>query len=167
MTLNTCNTLPSPTCHVKLCFVSAEASRIYKNAGGIKYATELSAGLDLRACFEDMEKSIDAGERLCIPTGISIAPCMHNIAGFVYSRSGLGAKNGLTVAQGVGIIDPDYRGEIKVFLLNTSKQIQTISRGFRIAQLVFQTFYKAQIEEVSALDNTKRGKNGFGSTGLE
>lgn len=165
MILTTCNV--NQSCHVKLCFVSADASYIYKNAGGIGYATTLSAGLDLRACFAAAEISIGIGERLSIPTGIIIAPSMNNIAGFLYSRSGLGAIQGLTVAQGVGIIDPDYRGEIKVVLLNTSGQIQIISRGMRIAQLVFQPFYKAEIEEVDALDITERGDGGFGHTGLK
>ena len=78
-------------------------------AEGLRYATSGSVGLDLRACLEEDEAAIPAGGRLAIPSGIAVEPLTPGIAGFVYSRSGLGAMQGLTVAQGVGVIDPDYR----------------------------------------------------------
>ena len=87
------------------------------------------------------------------------------LAGFVYSRSGLGAKHGLTVAQGVGVIDPDYRGEIVVWLLNTSQTHQTVACGDRIAQLVIQPFVRTKVTPVDALGETHRGAGGFGHTG--
>ncbi len=87
------------------------------------------------------------------------------IAGFVYSRSGLGAKHGLVVAQGVGVIDPDYRGEIIVWLLNTSQQEITVHRGDRIAQLLFLTCLCPVFELVDELGQTGRGAGGFGHTG--
>jgi dUTP pyrophosphatase len=90
---------------------------------------------------------------------------MPGVAGFVYSRSGLGAVKGLTVAQGVGVIDPDYRGEIRIYLLNTSSETLTVKRGERVAQLVFQTFVRLNPEEVDTLSESVRGAGGFGHTG--
>ncbi len=140
-----------------------DAKQIYENA--IKYATSGSVGLDLRACFEEDTVSIEASKRLAIPTGISIEILRNDTAGFVYSRSGLGAKTGLTVAQGVGVIDYDYRGEIIVYLLNTSEETQTITKGDRIAQLVFQDTYRLSTTTVESLSSTERGQGGFGHTG--
>ncbi len=94
-----------------------DAKKIYTTSG-IAYETPASVGLDLRACIEETSLTILPGERETIPCGIAIEPLEKNLAGFVYSRSGLGAIHGLTVAQGVGVIDPDYRGEIIVVLLN-------------------------------------------------
>lgn len=132
---------------------------------GLDYATSGSAGMDLRACLEAENQSVGPGERLAVPTGIAVDPGQDNVAGFVYSRSGLGAVKGLTVAQGVGLIDPDYRGEITVFLLNTSNETRTISRGERIAQLVFQPFVRLRPLRVQSLSETDRGAGGFGHTG--
>ena len=87
------------------------------------------------------------------------------MAAYVFSRSGLGTKDGLTVSQGVGVIDPDYRGEIKVSLLNTSDKVRRITRGQRIAQLVFMPIFQAVISPVEGLGSTDRGAGGFGSTG--
>ncbi|MDL2316222.1 dUTP diphosphatase [Desulfovibrio sp. OttesenSCG-928-A18] len=129
-------------------------------------ATEASAGLDLRACLEKGEQiSIAPGHRQRIPTGIAVDPGRNDCAGFIYSRSGLGAVHGLTVAQGVGVIDPDYRGEIQVFLLNTGLETQELRKGDRIAQLVFQPIIRPRFILVSALDNSARGEGGFGHTG--
>ena len=91
------------------------------------------------------------GGRLAIPSGIAVEPLTPGIAGFVYSRSGLGAMQGLTVAQGVGVIDPDYRGEITVVLLNTSGEERRLRRGDRIAQLVFQPALQVELEECETL----------------
>ena len=90
---------------------------------------------------------------------------MPGVAGFVYSRSGLGTKDGLVVSQGVGVIDPDYRGEILVSLLNTSDQPRTVTRGQRIAQLVFQPVVRAQVIPQDSLSDTERVAGGFGHTG--
>ena len=97
--------------------------------------------------------------------GIAIAIDMPGVAGFISSRSGLGAKHGLTVAQGVGVIDPDYTGEILVVLLNTSGQERRIANGERIAQLIFQPFMRPRWREVQDLAPTERGSGGFGHTG--
>lgn len=133
--------------------------------GGFEYATADSAGIDLRACMKENVVVIGPGERAKIPAGVAIEPGRRDVAGFVFSRSGLGAVQGLTVAQGVGVIDPDYRGEIIVFLLNTSQEIRTVKRGDRIAQLLFLPFFRAAIAPVAELGETKRGSGGFGHTG--
>ncbi|MDR2503844.1 MAG: dUTP diphosphatase, partial [Deltaproteobacteria bacterium] len=108
---------------------------------------------------------IEPGCRAMLPTGLAIEPPEEGVAGFVYARSGLGGINGLTVAQGVGLIDPDYRGEIKVPLLNTSAETHVVKRGDRIAQLVFQPFYRARFIRSEELGSTGRGEGGFGHTG--
>ncbi len=129
------------------------------------YATDVSAGLDLRACMDEDKIVLGPGERYLFPAGIAIEITRPSIAGFVFSRSGLGTKHGLTVSQGVGVIDPDYRGEIRVSLLNTSVQTQRVVKGQRIAQLVFLPFFHAHILPVKTLGDTRRGEGGFGHTG--
>lgn len=131
----------------------------------LAYATDRSAGLDLRACFDEEIIEIGPGERAKVGTGVRMEIREPGIAGFVFSRSGLGAKHGLTVAQGVGVIDPDYRGEIIVFLLNTSSERRRVERGQRIAQLLFLPCYAANIVAVDELSDTSRGAGGFGHTG--
>ncbi len=140
-----------------------KAKEIYLD--NIGYATEGSLGVDLRACIEEDSVTIEAGERYVIPSGICIEIMREDVGGFVYSRSGLGAVKGLTVAQGVGVIDKDYRGEIKIILLNTSKETQTVQKGDRIAQLVFQPAFQLGISIVESLSETSRGAGGFGHTG--
>ena len=142
-----------------------DAADVY--AGGPAYATEGSAGMDLRACLEEEKIEIAPGCRAPIPTGICIEPCAAGAAGFVYSRSGLGAVKGLAVAQGVGVIDPDYRGEITVWLLNTSAEAHTVARGERIAQLVFQPVLRLKPVAAAGLSETRRGAGGFGHTGQQ
>lgn len=152
---------------VDIAFVRPGARALYaRDREGLPApATGGSAGFDLRACLEAEETVIPAGERLKTPTGISVQPRAAGLAGFIYSRSGLGARDGLTVAQGVGVIDPDYTGEIIVFLLNTSGQEHRIRRGERIAQLIFQPFARPRWREVAELAATERGSGGFGHTG--
>ncbi|WMW65472.1 dUTP diphosphatase [Nitratidesulfovibrio liaohensis] len=133
--------------------------------GGLAPATPLAAGMDLRACMDAEEAVLPAGSRLAIPAGVAVEPLSPGAAGFVYSRSGLGTRMGLTVSRGVGVIDPDYRGEIVVSLLNTSGEERRIRRGERIAQLVFQPYFHALVEEADALGETARGAGGFGHTG--
>jgi dUTP pyrophosphatase len=129
------------------------------------YATQGSAGIDLRACMDEEKIEVLPGARHAFPSGVAMECTMPGVAGFVYSRSGLGTKEGLVVSQGVGVIDPDYRGEIVVSLLNTSDQPRTVIRGQRIAQLVFQPIVRAEIVPVATLSDTTRGAGGFGHTG--
>ena len=132
-------------------------------------ATCGSIGYDLKADLDTTEIMIAPGERYTISTGIHIQPKKTNpitIAGFLYSRSGLGTKTGLVVAQGVGVIDPDYTGVIKVCLLNTSQTTAVVHRGDKIAQLVFHVVHTPMLSIVDTLIPTSRGDGGFGSTGV-
>jgi len=149
----------------RICYLRPAARALYEAEGGLAYATPHSAGLDLRACFEDEEIVIPAGSRAKVPSGIAVEPPAPGVAGFVYSRSGLGAVHGLTVAQGVGVIDPDYRGEILVFLFNASGEERRLRRGERMAQLVFQPIIRAELEVAEKLGETERGAGAFGHTG--
>ncbi len=106
-----------------------DAAEVY-GCDGLAQATKGAVGVDLRACTAKGEEiCILPGERRMIPAGIAVEPKAPGAAGFVYSRSGLGGVQGITVAQGVGVIDPDYRGEIKVPLLNTGQEPYTVQRG--------------------------------------
>ncbi|MBQ9105846.1 MAG: dUTP diphosphatase [Mailhella sp.] len=140
-----------------------DAASLYGD--GLAYATPASAGMDLRACIEGESLTIEAGQRAPVPAGICIEPRVPGVAGFIYSRSGLGAVKGLTVAQGVGVIDADYRGELVVWLLNTSGDPLTVNRGDRVAQLVFQPICRLEPKVVASLSETERGSGGFGHTG--
>lgn len=129
------------------------------------YATAAAAGADLLAAVEqDIE--LAPLERRIVPTGISIA-LPAGFEGQVRPRSGLAAKNGITVANAPGTIDADYRGEIGVILINLGREAFRISRGMRIAQLVVARHARAVWREVSGLDQTARGAGGFGSTGVK
>lgn len=127
-------------------------------------ATDGSAGMDLYAVL-DTPLSIAAGERALIPTGIAIGlPSVETVA-LVFARSGLAIKHGLGLSNGVGVIDSDYTGEIKVGLINQSSETYVVTPGERIAQLVILPVMIPQIEQVAELDETARGAGGFGSTG--
>ncbi|MCA8900641.1 MAG: dUTP diphosphatase [Hyphomonas sp.] len=129
------------------------------------YETEGSAGMDVRAAVPEGEPMVLApGERAMVPTGLSVAiPLGYEIQ--VRPRSGLAAKHGLTCLNTPGTIDSDYRGEIKVILINLGAEAFTIARGERIAQLVLAPVTQLAWEEVETLDETARGAGGFGSTG--
>lgn len=156
----------APALPVRLAFTRPGAAELYAPDGGLPApATPRSAGIDLRACLDGPEARIPPGGRLAVATGLSVQPAAPGWAGFVYSRSGLGARDGLTVAQGVGLIDPDYTGEICVYLLNTSGEERALRRGERVAQLVFQPYARPLWEEVPELAATTRGAGAFGHTG--
>jgi len=128
-----------------------------------KYETSASAGMDLRA---NLEQPIDLQplERALIPTGLFMElPVGYEAQ--VRPRSGLAAKHGITVLNTPGTIDADYRGEIKVILVNLSNTSFTISDGERIAQMIISSHVQAQWEEVNILSETERGAGGFGHTG--
>ena len=99
------------------------------------------------------------------PTGLAMEIGDPGVAGFIFSRSGLGTKEGLVISQGVGVVDPDYRGEIKVSLLNTSESERLVRLGQRIAQIVFMPVCRPLFEVVDELSQTRRGQGGFGHTG--
>ncbi len=129
-----------------------------------EYATEGSAGMDLVASIKE-PLEIKAGDRAMIPSGIAIQ-MPKGYGGFVFPRSGLSYKSGITLCNSVGVIDSDYTGEIKIAVHNTSNNDYTIHPGDRIAQLVFLPVGIAELVECKALDETDRGSGGFGSTGL-
>jgi dUTP pyrophosphatase len=129
------------------------------------YQSEHAAGLDLLAAVPaDSALTLAPGARALVATGIAIAlPAGHEAQ--VRPRSGLAARHGLTVLNAPGTVDADYRGEIKVLLINHGSEAVAIARGMRIAQLVIAPVAQARLEEATALDGTPRGKDGFGSTG--
>ena len=127
------------------------------------YGSAGSAGADLYACLDE-PVTIQPGETAWIPTGIALE-VPENCAGLVYARSSLGVKRGLAPANKVGVIDSDYRGEIRVVLLNHGKQPQTIEHGERVAQFLITPVVTPVYEEVTELSDTVRGTGGFGSTG--
>jgi dUTP pyrophosphatase len=129
------------------------------------YATNGASGMDIRA-FLKAPIQLEPMQRVLIPTGISIS-IPENWEVQIRPRSGLAIKQGLTCLNTPGTIDADYRGEIKVILINLSSELQTIQDGDRIAQMVFQKVEKASWEQVQLLDNTERGEGGFGHTGKQ
>ena len=128
------------------------------------YGSPQAAGADLYALLEGESLTIAAGETVLIPTGLSVE-IPEGYVGLIYARSGLATKKGLAPANKVGVIDADYRGEIKVALYNQSGKEQTILAGERIAQFVIAPYLTAQFTEADTLSDTSRGAGGFGSTG--
>lgn len=138
------------------------------NAEGLEipfYATEHSAGMDLKAAIDD-DCIIEPGKRVLIKCGISIA-LPDGFEAQIRPRSGLAYKNGVTVLNAPGTIDADYRGEIGVILINLGEEAFTVTRGMRVAQMVVASYSKANLDVVDELSETVRGEGGFGSTGLK
>ena len=127
------------------------------------YGSAEAAGADLYACLEE-ENTIAPGETYFVPTGLALE-VPRGCAGLIYARSSMGAKRGLAPANKVGVIDSDYRGEVRVVLLNHGSQPQTIQPGERIAQMIITPVLTPVYEEVEDLSDTDRGTGGFGSTG--
>lgn len=130
-----------------------------------EYATAGSAGMDLSACIPE-DIVIKPGERVMVKTGIAIQIPHSGIAGFVFPRSGLSSKHGISLANCVGVIDSDYTGELICPVINHGNSEYTIKPGDRIAQIVFMPVLKAKLQETDKLDATERGNGGFGSTGI-
>lgn len=129
------------------------------------YATAQSAGMDLRANI-DAPITLRPMERRLIPTGLRIA-LPEGCEAQVRPRSGLALKHGITVLNTPGTIDADYRGEVKVLLVNFSNDDFVINTGERIAQMVIARYEKADLEQVAELDDTERGDGGYGHTGVK
>lgn len=127
------------------------------------YATVKSAGMDLKAEISE-PLSLAPLARAVIPTGISIA-LPDGLEAQIRPRSGLAAKHGISVLNSPGTIDADYRGEIKVILVNLSSETFVVNPGERIAQMVVAKYEKVEWDEAETLDQTERGEGGFGSTG--
>ena len=129
--------------------------------------TDQAAGLDLAACLpaDQTTLTLEPGQIAVVPTGLAIA-IPNGYEGQVRPRSGLATKRGVTVPNAPGTIDADYRGELRVALINLSREPQTIEHGDRIAQLVIAPVAMCEVVVVEELDQTVRGVGGFGSTGI-
>ena len=143
--------------------VKVNIKKLNERATVPTYGSEFSAGADLYACI-DGEISIKPHTTVIVPTGIALELPL-GYAGLIYARSGLATKKGLAPANKVGVVDCDYRGEVKVALHNLSEEVQTVDAGERIAQLVITPYLTAQFVECETLSDTVRGSGGFGSTG--
>ena len=140
--------------------------KVQENAVIPKRATEGSAGLDLCACI-DAPLTLNSGDTALIPTGLAIELPSSQYGAFVFARSGLSIKHGIGLLNAVGVVDSDYRGEIKVGVINQIKEPYTIEPGERIAQLVIMPVATLPVEEAQTLGESERGAGGFGSTGTK
>ena len=139
--------------------------RLSKNVTLPRYETEDSSGLDLAANIDEQIKILP-GKSEIIPTGLAVA-IPKNFEIQIRPRSGLAAKNQVSVLNTPGTIDADYRGEIKVILINLSDKVFIVEKGLRIAQMVVCPVIKVSLKEVTKLEFTERGSGGFGSTGIK
>lgn len=130
----------------------------------LNYATEHSSGIDLIAAIES-DIILGSGKRLLVPTGISIEISEKDYEAQIRPRSGLALKHGLTILNSPGTIDNDYRGEIKIILINHGEEDFVIIKNMRIAQMVITSYVQAELHIVENLLNTERAEGGFGSTG--
>ena len=138
--------------------------RLSKDVALPKYETDGSSGLDL-AAYTDKQIKILPGKSEIISTGLAVA-VPKNFEIQIRPRSGLAAKSQISVLNTPGTIDADYRGELKVILVNLSDKVFVVEKGLRIAQMVLCPVVKATLKEVTELEDTKRGSGGFGSTGI-
>lgn len=139
--------------------------KLNDNAKAPFRATPGSAGADLFACIDD-DIVIRPNERILIPTGIAVEISSETVGGFIFPRSSVSFKSGVSLANCVGVIDSDYRGEIKVALINHSESDFIVHNGDRIAQLVFLPVIIPELVVSDTLNETERGEGGFGSTGV-
>lgn len=137
--------------------------KLHPNAKLPTYGSCEAVGADLYACLDEAV-TIGPGEIFWVPTGIALE-VPQGCAGLVYARSSMGAKRGLAPANKVGVVDPDYRGEIRVVLLNHSKEPQRLEPGERVAQFVITPVLRPAYTEAEELTASERGAGGFGSTG--
>lgn len=128
------------------------------------YATDGSAGMDLRACLDEAIE-LAAGETFLVPTGLSIYVADPNYAAMLLPRSGLGHKHGIVLGNLVGLIDSDYQGQLFVSCWNRGSESFTVQPGERIAQMVIVPVVQADFEIVDEFDDSERGEGGFGHTG--
>lgn len=140
--------------------------KLNENAKIPQRGTNGAAGMDLHACI-DAPVTVAPGQLTVIPTGIAIELPDNSCAAFLYARSGLGVKHGICLANGVGVIDSDYRGEICAGICNVSDRPYTIEPNERICQMVIAPVFTPDIIEVNELGGTERGEGRFGSTGKQ
>ncbi len=143
---------------------TVKIKRLHPDAVMPKRATASAAGADLYACIKE-PVTLAPSELAKIPTGIAVELPREDMAAFLFARSGLGVKHGITLSNGVGVVDSDYRGEICVGLCNVSDKPYTIQPNERIAQMVIMPVVLADFAETEELSDTARGEGGFGSSG--
>ena len=139
--------------------------RLSKDFGLPDYATDGSAGMDLRACVEG-QTIVSAGETVLLPTGMSIYVADPNLAAIILPRSGLGHKHGIVLGNLTGLIDSDYQGPLMVSMWNRSNNDFIVEPGDRIAQLVFVPIIQAEFDIVDEFETSERAEGGFGHTGV-
>ena len=139
--------------------IKVKIKKLRDNAVVPEYQTSGSAACDLVSCGDVV---IPARGRAMVPTGISVE--CEGVAVLLFARSGLAVKKGISLANGVGVVDSDYRGEIMVGLMNNTDEDYAVSEGDRVAQMMFVPVVQAVFEEASELSDTDRGAGGFGST---
>lgn len=144
--------------------IKIKIKKLRENAEIPQYATVGSAAADLRAAIDE-PLTLNPNQIIPIPTGLAISPERNDVVALVFGRSGLGTKHGVTMANGVGVIDSDYRGEIRVTLINRGTEPYIIQPDERIAQMMIVPIFTAVYLETDTLDETERGDGGFGSTG--
>lgn len=147
--------------------IGVKVKKIKDGAAMPLKATSGAAAADLYALCPKDGITIKSGERAVIPTGIAIELPDSSCVALIFARSGLGIKKGITLSNGVGVIDSDYRGEICVGLINLSDESYTVKTGERIAQMAIMPVFCADFFEVKELSQTMRGEGGLGSTGLK
>lgn len=140
--------------------------RVGKSIDLPTYATEGSAGIDLRVCLDE-PLQIAPGQTVLLPTGLAIYIADPNLAAVILPRSGLGHKHGIVLGNLVGLIDSDYQGELKISCWNRNVDHFTVQPGDRIAQLVFLPIVRANFKIVDSFTETDRGEGGFGSSGRQ
>lgn len=143
--------------------MNIKVKKLTPNATVPTMGSKFAAGADLYSA-EDADVVIEPSETKFIGTGLAME-IPEGYVGLVYARSGLACKRGLAPANKVGVVDSDYRGEIKVALHNHGKEAQTVEKGERIAQMVIAPYLSVNYEETDELSETERGEGGFGSTG--
>ena len=144
--------------------IKVRIKKLKENAGIPAYQTPGAAACDLTAAI-DGPLTVQPGERALIPTGIAIDFGGEDLAALIFARSGLAVKHGIALSNGVGVIDSDYRGEIKVGIVNQGAEAFTVNPGDRIAQMGFFPVARAEFEVTEELNETERGDGGFGHTG--
>ena len=143
--------------------MNIQITRVHRDALLPQYRTAGAAGADVHACLDE-PVTLQPMERRLIPTGLAVA-IPRGYEAQIRARSGLSIKHGITMVNGVGTIDADYRGEFGVLVINLGQEAFTIEHGMRIAQMVIARHERAEWIEVDKLDETERGEGGYGSTG--
>lgn len=143
--------------------MNIQITRVHRDALLPQYQTAGAAGADVHACLDE-PVTLQPMERRLIPTGLAVA-IPRGYEAQIRARSGLSIKHGITMVNGVGTIDADYRGEFGVLVINLGQEAFTIEHGMRIAQMVIARHERAEWIEVDKLDETERGEGGYGSTG--